>query len=485
MEIIRKIRKAFLMDEENAKNDHIISENIFKAYDIRGIAQKTLFNEDMYAIGRAFASFMYEKQVKRVCVGYDCRNSSSEFFLHLMNGLIDSGAHVISLGICHTPMMYYAVKKFSFDAGMMITASHNPSEYNGIKIVFGEDPFCGDLIKNLYERVIKKKFVEANGREIVFNKVFQNYISDLMKGFNFSANLKVAWDIGNGATSPTIKYLTSLLPGQHHLVFEEMDGNFPNRSPDPLAENSLSHLSEIVVNNRFDVGVAFDSDGDRLAVVNNKGILLDSDQVLKVLSQRFLKKNPGAQVIGDVKFSDTLFSTIKKFGGIPIIERAGHSYIKNKMKSTGALLAGEMSGHFFFKDRWFGFDDGVYAALRILEILNDDRNAFSELARSFITPEIRIECDDHLKFEIINSIKQRLQKEGIEFIDLDGVRVNREDGWWILRASNTQNALSLRIEAHSKDAMKRLKENIVSYIVDYIPEAKDLIDKILKNYNNQ
>lgn len=482
MEFIEKIKEALCMNEENNLNTHVIDKSIFREYDIRGIYNETLFNEDMYAIGRAFASLMSKEGIKKIAVGFDCRKSSPDFAENFINGLMDSGAEVVFLGVCHTPMIYYAVLKYSFDAGIMITASHNPAEYNGLKIMKGDMPFSGEEIQKLYKTAAAKDFVDGIGREVILNKIFQNYVSDLLSGFDFSYPLKVAWDIGNGSTSFAIRYLTALLPGKHHLVFEEMDGSFPNRSPDPMAPGSLSVLSNTVVNNDFDIGFAFDSDGDRLAVVNRKGELLYSDQVLTVLASEFLRKNPAAQVIGDIKFSDTLFSTIKKCGGIPLIEKAGHSYIKQRMKSTNALLAGEMSGHFFFKDRWFGFDDGIYAALRVLEILEANPQVFDNLPRPFITPEIRIECDDHFKFEIINSIKQRLQSEGIEFIDLDGIRVNKDEGWWLLRASNTQNVLSLRVEAHTLGALKRLKANVISYIEDYIPDVEEIIDVTLERY---
>jgi phosphomannomutase len=343
--------------------------------------------------------------------------------------------------------------------------------------MLGLDSFYGESIKALGEMIRNKDFLERNGREVVLNKVFSNYISDVLSGFHFSDDIKVAWDVGNGATCDVIKAITAIIPGKHHILFEEADGNFPNRPPDPTVESHLEYLSKLVSYNGFDVGFAFDSDGDRLAVVDSDGKMLFSDQVLEVLAADFLRKNPGAQVIADVKSSNRLFETIKKCGGIGILERSGHSFIKARMKSSRALMAGEMSGHFFFKDRWFGFDDGIYAALRCLEILSENKNAFNNLERGFITPEIRIPCEESKKNDIIRSLRHCLEQDDARPLEIDGVRVTSPQGWWLLRASNTQDMLSLRIEANSSDDMAALKEKICAYLADYVVD----LEKILQN----
>ncbi|MDR2794535.1 MAG: phosphomannomutase/phosphoglucomutase, partial [Holosporaceae bacterium] len=380
-----------------------------------------------------------------------------------------SGMEVVSLGVCHTPLVYYAEYKMNFDACIMVTGSHNPPDYNGFKFMLGLDPFCGKDIKILGEMIIGRKFVDGSGREVVMNNIFSSYVKEIISDFQFSNDLKIAWDIGNGATSSAIKAITSMIPGRHHLLFEEMDGNFPNRSPDPTTAKSVEYLTKFVSYNNFDAGFAFDSDGDRLCVVNNAGEMLYNDQLLSVIAKDFLKKNPGAQIIADVKSCNSLFETIKSCGGIGIMEKVGHSFIKARMKSSGALLAGELSGHFYFKDRWFGFDDGVYAALRCLEILSNNKNAFSNLKYGFVTPEIRIECNEKDKFPLVESLKKKLRSKNIFPIEIDGIRVASDLGWWILRASNTQNALSLRIEAYSQENMKKIKADISQYLAEYIP----------------
>ena len=470
MNILKKISKIFNNDDETEKKERVLDREILREYDIRGIFDKNLFPEDAYDIGRAFGTVLIRKNLKKICVGRDCRLSSNILFDKLISGLVNTGIEVTSLEICHTPLMYYCVNKFNLDGGIMVTGSHNPPEYNGFKFMLSTDPFYGDEIRLLGDMIQKHDFAEGTGREILKNNIMSMYIKDILSDFKFTDNdLKIAWDVGNGATSNAVKIITDIIPGKHHILFEEMDGRFPNRQPDPIVKKNTEYLSKFVLYNSFDIGFGFDSDGDRLAVVNSKGELLYSDQVLSVFAEDFLRKNPAAQVIADVKSCNKLFETIRKCGGIGIMERVGHSFIKARMKSTGALLAGEMSGHFFFKDRWFGFDDGIYAALRCLEIISEKKDAFDNLEYGIVTPEIRIECkNDSQKFEIIKAIKEKLREENISFSEIDGVRASEEIGWWVLRASNTQEALSLRIEAYSEENMKILKEKIISYLSCYL-----------------
>lgn len=473
---MKKIKDFLWNDDERIEQPHILNDEILREYDIRGIYGQTLFDEDAYNVGRAYGTILNKRKLFKICVGWDCRNSSNKLAENLIKGLVHSGMQVTSLGVCHTPMMYYAVNKLSLDGGVMVTGSHNPPDYNGFKFMIGTDPFYGDDIKKLGEIVHNSDFVDGNGREVIINRVFSNYIKDILSDFEFSDDVSVAWDIGNGATSSAIKAIASLIPGKHHVLFEEMDGNFPNRAPDPTVAENVKYLSKFVVDNKFDIGFAFDSDGDRLAVINNEGKVLFSDQVLEVLAIEFLKKNPCAQVIADVKACNHLFETIKKNGGVPLMERVGHSFIKARMKTSGTLLAGEMSGHFFFRDRWYGFDDGVYAALRCLEILSQNKQAFSNLEYGYVTPEIRIPCKENEKFEIVESVKSKLRTCGKSFSSIDGIRVSSDIGWWLLRVSNTQNAISLRIEAYNRDDMHILKKEIASYLSEYY----DSIDTMLK-----
>lgn len=474
---VRKLKKVLCLNDEIPELEHPLTDEILRNYDIRGVFGKHLFPEHAYGVGRAFGTYLQRKNLKKICVGHDCRNSSDILSHKLIKGLTTSGAEVTELGVCHTPMMYYTVHKFRMDAGIMITGSHNPGEYNGFKFMIGTDPFYGEEIKTLGEMIWAHDYVEANGREIIMNDILSNYVSDILEGFEFSTDLKVAWDIGNGATSNVIREIVTKIPGRHHVLFEDMNGNFPNRMPDPTVAENISYLRKFISYNKFDVGFAFDSDGDRLAVVNSQGQVLFSDQVLEVFARDFLKKNPGAQVISDVKTCSRVLNTIKDLGGIALVEKVGHSFIKARMKSSGALLAGEMSGHFFFKDRWYGFDDGVYAALRCLEILNHDKDAFENLPYGILTPEIRITCGEDEKFLIIDGIKDVLQKKGIPFFDIDGVKVISSNGWWLLRASNTQNALSLRVEAEEKQFMKPLLTEVGSYLSEYIRDIEATLEK--------
>jgi phosphomannomutase len=476
MGFIDKLKDTLCMNDEENKVRRVLSAEILRDYDIRGIFGENLFERDAYDIGRAFGTILARKNLQRVCVGYDCRNSSDALARNLINGLMNAGAEVISLGLCHTPQMYYAAHTLNLDAGIMVTGSHNPPDHNGFKILLEDAPFCGDDIKALGEMIAKKDFFEKNGREVVLNRTFSNYASALLEGFNFSSeDIKVAWDIGNGATSNAVKAVTAAIPGKHHLLFEEIDGNFPNRPPDPTVAKNIEYLSKFVSYNGFDLGFAFDSDGDRLAVVDSNGRMLFSDQVLEVLAADFLKKNPGAQVIADIKSCNHLFETIRKCAGVGIMEKVGHSSIKMKMKASGALLAGEMSGHFFFKDRWFGFDDGIYAALRCLEIVCENKDAFNNLEYGFVTPEIRIPCEESVKFGIVESVKRKLKQENVDFIEIDGVRVAAEKGWWLLRASNTQSVLSLRIEADSPSDMRELKKRIGKYLACDVENIAEIL----------
>lgn len=480
MSFISSIRDFFCPEEPEDslyQQHNSFPPEIFREYDIRGIIGSTLFEENGYDIGRAFGTILARKNLRMICLGHDCRVSSDGLARSLLEGLMDSGTEVVSLGLCHTPLVYYAVNKLDLDGGIMITGSHNPPEYNGFKFMLGRDPFYGDSIKDLEKMIAAHDYVDGLGREIVMNNIFLTYVYEIISDFKFSNELKVAWDIGNGATSNAIKAVTTIIPGKHHVLFECIDGTFPNRSPDPIVAKNVKYLSKFVTYNGFDIGFAFDSDGDRLCVVNNQGKVLYSDQVLGVLAKDFLKKNPGAQVIADVKSCDRLFDTIRRSGGIGIMERVGHSFIKAKMKATGALLAGELSGHFFFKDRWYGFDDAIYAALRCLEILSADKTAFTDLPYGYVTPEIRITCNEDDKFQIIESVKKDLSSKNIPIIEIDGIRVSNEMGWWVLRSSNTQNALSLRIEARSAKDMYKLKNQISDYLCAYIPDILDFIDK--------
>lgn len=477
--MLDQIINFFKNDDKLQNRAHVLNSDILRPYDIRGVFGETLFTEDAYDIGLAFGSILIRRGLKTVCVGKDCRLSSNKLYEAVIRGLIRSGAHVISLCVCHTPLVYYASVKNNFDAGIMVTGSHNSSEYNGFKFVMERNPFFGDDIKSMQDIIERKDFTEQDGREIVMNDIVPNYISEITQDINIDPSIKVAWDIGNGATSNIVSAIIEKIPGYHHVLFAAMDGTFPNRGPDPTSEGALSQLSKFVVYNNFDIGVAFDSDGDRMCVVNSLGEVLDSDQTMQAFVCDFLRCNPGAKVIADIKSSNKLFDAIRANGGSAILEKTGHVFIKNKMKETGALLAAEMSGHFFFKDRWHGFDDGVYAALRAIEIasnsLDNPPGTFGAIEKGFITPEIRVPCEGVKKEQLIQRIISMVSADGYEFIDIDGVRVSMEIGWFLIRASNTEDKISIRIEANSAENLLFLKGIVRQYLLDEINNIDSFI----------
>ncbi|MFT6077822.1 MAG: phosphomannomutase [Myxococcota bacterium] len=456
---------------------HKFHKSILRAYDIRGVIDETLSNKDAYYIGRSFAKFLKDK--KKVVIGYDGRISSPDLKESLVQGLIDSGVDVLEVGLCPTPMLYFAVHYLKADAGIMITGSHNPANHNGFKFALKERPFYGDDILGLGKIVDEGEFPQGSG-DVKFENIMDDYIDHLANDCCIESDsefldeldeflhdkkpLKISWDIGNGATGVVTRKLTDKLKAQHFLLFEEIDGSFPNHHPDPTVEENLEDLKKSVAENGCAVGIAFDGDGDRLGVVDDLGEVMWGDQMMCLFARDVLKDHPGATIIADVKASQVLFDQIKEFGGKPLMWKTGHSLIKAKMKETGAPLAGEMSGHIFFADRYFGFDDGIYAAIRLINIIIREGKPLSEIRKSipktFSTPEIRINCLEEEKFAIVDSIKLQLQTKGIEFNDIDGVRVQTSNGWWLLRASNTGAILVARCEALSKDHLDRLKKDL-------------------------
>jgi phosphomannomutase len=466
---------------------HKFHPSILRAYDIRGIVGKTLDNEDAYNIGRAFAAFLVAENKNKVVVGYDGRLSSPDLKEDLIRGLMDSGMNVLEIGLCPTPMLYFGVYHLEAEAGIMITGSHNPPTYNGFKFLLKDRPFYGDDILKLGKIAALAEFVDENGsvEHVHMMEEYVDYLADDCKIETVSGlldeldnfleskanHLKISWDIGNGATGEVVQKLTTKLKAKHFLLFEEIDGTFPNHHPDPTVEENLEDLKKSVLENECDIGIAFDGDGDRIGVVDDKGEVLWGDQLMCLFARDVLAEYPGATIIADVKASQVLFDEIAKAGGKPLMWKTGHSLIKAKMKETKSPLAGEMSGHIFFADRYFGFDDGIYAAVRIINILLQEGKPLSEIRKSlpktFATPEIRIDCSEETKFEIVDTIKKQLREKNIDFNDIDGIRAQNENGWWLLRASNTGAVLVARCEALSQENLDKLK--------------KDLSDQLLAN----
>lgn len=452
-------------------SSHIFDPSILRAYDIRGIYGKTLTIRDAEAIGLAFGTDLTGRGGRSACVAYDVRLSSPLLEQALIRGLISTGIDVTQVGMGPSPMLYFAQKYLKTDAGLIITGSHNPADYNGIKICLKTGPFFGEDIKRLGELAQEGAFIKGQGR-LDQKKVLGPYVDTLVKDFDlhYSAGrpLKVVWDPANGATCPVLEKLLPRLPGEHSVINPEADGRFPAHHPDPCIEKNMQFLSQMVVQQEADLGIGLDGDGDRIGIVDNKGRLWLGDQLLAFFAEEVAETNPGAIVLADVKSSKVLFDHLASLGLQGQMVAAGHSNIKALMTSLKSPLAGEMSGHMFFADRYFGYDDALYAALRVIGALSLRQDSLAQwldcLPKTFITPERWHVCEDARKFEIVETVKRNLQREGIEFIDADGVRVSTDDGWWLLRASNTQAVLVTRAEGQTPEGLARMIQSLNTYL---------------------
>ena len=443
---------------------------ILGAYDIRGLAGETLTGADMDAIGRGFATIargrMPAGRPPLICVGRDGRLSSASLEAHLVAGLAAAGADVVRIGLGPTPMLYFAVHAEGGDGGMMVTGSHNPPAWNGVKMVLGGRPFYGDDIAALARIVADGGFAEGSGRATEADPAAA-YVTRLLHEAGEQA-FTVAWDAGNGAAAAVLPALAGRLPGRHILLNAAVDGTFPAHHPDPTVPETLTQLIDTVQAERCDLGIAFDGDGDRIGVVDGAGDILWCDRLVALLAREVLRERPGATVIGDVKASRVLFDEIARLGGEPLMWCAGHAPIKAKMAELGAPLAGELSGHVFFADRYYGFDDALYAGLRLLRLIAGEGRPLAalaaELPRPVSTPEIRFPCPDGRKFRVADEIRDRLAAAGASFSAIDGVRVESTQGWWLLRASNTQPMLVARCEAEDGAALARLKDDLAAHL---------------------
>jgi phosphomannomutase len=397
-----------------------------------------------------------------VCVGYDGRLSSPELEAAVVRGLAACGVAVQRIGRGPTPMLYFAAHTLKADGAIMITGSHNPPSHNGFKMVLGGKPFFAEQIQELGRLAHSGDVARRDGGTVVDTPVREDYIRRLLADYDGLRPLKVVWDAGNGAAGEVMAELTKRLPGQHILLNETIDGHFPAHHPDPTEPENLTQLIEAVVGSGAELGIAFDGDGDRIGVVDAKGRILWGDQMMMFLAEDVLKDRPGAPILADVKASQSLFDHIAALGGQPVMCRTGHSLIKTKMAETGAPLAGEMSGHIFFADRYFGYDDALYAAVRFLSLVARWPDAtladrYDALPHLFNTPELRITCPDDRKFAVVAEVRERLAASGARVSAVDGVRVSTADGWWLLRASNTQAVLVARCESASEEGLLRLK----------------------------
>jgi len=448
---------------------HSFHPTVLREYDIRGIIGETLGADDARAIGRSFGSMLAEAGGRKVAVGYDGRVSSPMLEHALVEGLNASGMDVVRIGMGPTPMLYYAeASAEDVDGGIEITGSHNPANYNGFKMVFQGRPFFGADIQELGRRSSAGEWVDGSG-SVEDRDVIDAYIDRMLEALDAIdpaslAGLKVGWDAGNGAAGPALEKLAARLPGEHHLLFTDVDGEFPNHHPDPTVEENLADLRNLVAEKSLDFGVAFDGDGDRIGAIDGEGRVIWGDQLLMVFAEDLLTRRKGATIIADVKASRALFDHVAAHGGEPLMWKTGHSLIKSKMKETGSPLAGEMSGHVFFADEYYGYDDALYAGVRLIAAAARLGKSVTELRSAMPpminTPEMRFQVDESRKFAAIGEIAGRVAASDALADTTDGVRVTTDDGWWLLRASNTQDVLVARAESESEEGLARLVAQI-------------------------
>lgn len=448
------------------RSGHRFDPEILREYDIRGQLGKNLGEADASGLGKAFGTFILRRGGSLVCVGYDGRTSSPALTDALIAGLLSTGVKVENVELGPTPMLYFAVKDHHADGGIMVTGSHNPPDYNGFKMTLQSGPVFGETIQELGMLAAAGDFESGEGTVRTVN-IIDNYVNRLLRDFAGARPLKIAWDCGNGATGEIVRRLTGKLPGQHILLFDEIDGNFPNHHPDPTVDENLADLIETVIENKCNLGIAFDGDGDRIGVVNEKGAVLRCDMLLAIYARDVLERHKGAPIIADVKCSQVLFDEIARLGGEPVMWKTGHSLIKDRMARLKAPLAGELSGHIFFGDKWYGFDDGLYCAIRLLDELCEASGPLSSLTahlpKIYNTPEVRFEVDESRKFDHVQKIADDLEpfeSKDFQVNTIDGVRVTTPEGWWLLRASNTQNVLVTRAEAHSPEGLENMKRMV-------------------------
>ncbi|HQS69360.1 MAG: phosphomannomutase [Novosphingobium sp. 28-62-57] len=449
---------------------HRFHPSILREYDIRGVFGETLSVDDAHAVGRSFGTVVRQRGGTRVAVGYDGRISSPVLEHALIQGLMASGVDVVRIGLGPSPMLYFAATPAAgalipeVQGGIHVTGSHNPANHNGFKMVLEGAPFFGTDIVDLGRIADEAAWVSGPG-SVTESSVTDAYVACLLGALDgidakILDGLRIGWDAGNGAAGPIVEALTARLGGTHVLLHTRVDGHFPNHHPDPTVEANLTDLRAAVVAHHLDFGVAFDGDGDRIGAVDSKGRVIWGDELLAIFAQDVLRDRPNATIIADVKASSTLFARIAELGGKPLMWKTGHSPIKSKMKETGAPLAGEMSGHMFFADRYFGFDDALYAAVRLIAALVRIGTSLTALRDAMpervATPELRFQVDEARKFAAVDEVLAHLITDGVAVNQTDGVRVDRPDGWWLLRASNTQDVLVVRAESRSDEGLARL-----------------------------
>ena len=445
-----------------------MNPQVFREYDVRGIVGEDLNRDFVYDLGMAIGTYGRERNVKTMTVGRDCRLTSEEYLKAVTEGLLATGIDVIDIGLCATPILYYSIRRLQADGGIMVTGSHNPPEFNGFKICIGPDTIYGKNIQELKTIMENNRYTSGKGtaRQKDIAADYQAYI---FNNVTIKDGLKVVVDAGNGVGGFFALPLFERFGCSATPLYCDMNGHFPNHFPDPTVEENLTELIRLVKEKKADMGIAYDGDADRIGVVTDDGKIIRGDELLLLFSRFILKENPGAAIIGEVKCSQTLYDDVEKNGGRSIMWKAGHSLIKSKMKEENALLAGEMSGHIFFADRYFGYDDAIYASARLLEIISMTGQKLSQILsdvpHTFNTPEIRVDCPDDVKFQVVEKVKNYFA-ENYDVIDIDGVRVQFEDGWGLVRASNTQPVLVLRFESKTEDGLESIRKLVKRVLKD-------------------
>lgn len=440
----------------------MLKPSIFREYDIRGIAEEELLDPDVETLGRALATYIIRHSGRTICLGCDCRLSGTRLHDALLKGLLASGSHVLDTGTVPTPLLYYSAVHFKADGAVMITGSHNPPEYNGIKTVCGTGTLHGEEIQAVHKLILGNDFEQGEGTATKVDSVTP-YVEEVGAQFQFPRKVTVAVDAGNGTVGPVVHRLFEKLNVETIEMFFEMDGHFPNHHPDPTVLSNLHALQQNVRNQKAELGVAFDGDGDRLGAVDEHGNVIYGDMLMLIFGREILSRKPGSTFIGEVKCSQVMYNKLKELGGNPIMYKTGHSLIKAKMKRERAELAGEMSGHMFFADRYYGYDDAIYAACRLIEIVSKSGQPLSRqlegIPKLVSTPELRIDCPDDVKFKVVQKVAEIMRKTR-QIVDVDGVRVPFENGWGLVRASNTQPVLVMRFEATSKQQLEQYRKEI-------------------------
>ena len=446
---------------------------IFREYDIRGVAGTDMDEDGVKDIGRGIGSFLRRRGGTHLTVGRDCRLTSDTYTAMLIEGLISTGCHVTDIGVCTTPISYFSIRHLKKEGSVMVTASHNPPEYNGFKVCLGTDSVYGNDLQRICRIITENRFETGQGSVTAYD-IRQEYIDFVTADIHLSGTLRVGVDAGNGTAGPIILPILKKLGCEVSDLYCDMDGRFPNHEADPTVIKNMADLVSLVRTGKLDVGIGFDGDGDRIGVVDHQGNLVFGDRLMIIFAREILSRKPGATFVSEVKCSKTMYDDIEKHGGRAIMWKTGHSLIKQKMKEVSADLAGEMSGHMFFSDRYLGYDDAVYAACRLLEILSVTGKTIPELLadvpKTFSTPEIRVECPDSIKFEVVAKITEHFRKRE-NVIDIDGVRVLFDDGWGLVRASNTQPALVLRFEAMTAKRLEEIRTLVESTLAKIMAQS--------------